>query len=292
MSISDSPADRPGHYLARHWRGELPLAQAFWVNGVALTAALLGTSGLSLFGRSLTLIDSLADFVQLLLISVVTLLVIPVWQLRGLWQSAERHSRSVGTLLAGISAQVCVTLLALVAVMRVSGAAVDIAMMTPQALNTGIYRSDIDVLADGRELRIRGGFGFGVSARVAEKLAQQPGIRRLRLESWGGSLGEARQLALLIENHRLNTYSGVFCSNTCIIPFMAGHHRTIRGRSRIGLTRAYGLPVVAAAFFARRGVPREFLVSWNQIGPKSWYPTGNQLRQGRIVDTILSAPER
>ena len=285
-------ADRPDNYFVRHWRGELPLAQAFWVNGIALTAALLGTSGLSLFGRSLTLVDSAADFAQLLLISLVTLLIIPVWQLRGLWQAAERHSRYVGTILAGGSVQVAAVLLALLAVIRVSGTTVDIAMMTPQVLNTGIYRAEIEVRAGGRELQIRGGFGFGVAARTAAMLEQQPDIRRIRLESWGGSLQEARRLAQLIENYQLNTYSAVFCSNTCIIPFMAGQHRTVKGQGRIGLTRAYGLPVIAAAFFTRREMPRDFLLSWNRIGSKSWYPSDGQLRQGNIVNTVLSPPDR
>jgi hypothetical protein len=48
-------------FLIRHWRGELPLAQALWLNGVALTAVIFGFSQLSIFGRWQSALDSYPD---------------------------------------------------------------------------------------------------------------------------------------------------------------------------------------------------------------------------------------
>jgi hypothetical protein len=95
--MTDTPASRPG-FIARHWRGELPLAQAFWQNGLglALTVALielfvigpvLATAGPQVFPLVL---------VGLTLVNAVFL----VWVSVGIWRSANRHWISPATAIA------------------------------------------------------------------------------------------------------------------------------------------------------------------------------------------------
>jgi len=279
-------------YLIRHWRGELPLAQALWLNGVALTAVIFGFSQLSIYGRWQSTIDSYPDLTALTIFSIIFLIIVPVWQLRGIWKAADHHIDHVGTILAGRGAQTVATVLTLLAVIRVTGAVGDVALMAPVALNTGIYRADIIVRKNGRELEIRGGFGFGLSGRMAVILADYPAIRRIRLESWGGSLTEAIKLAQLIERNQLNTYTGRRCTNTCIVPFVSGQHRTLKGLGRLAFTDAYGLPKSAVDHFRRRGMTQRFLLSWEQFNPRTWYPTERELRFSGIVDTMLENPGR
>ncbi|MGH6770423.1 MAG: hypothetical protein ACRECO_15530 [Xanthobacteraceae bacterium] len=69
-------------YFARHWRGELPLGQSFWINGVvvgfACSVLMLGTVEERLFFWW----------------HVVALVIEPaiiVWQLVGIWRSAGRY---------------------------------------------------------------------------------------------------------------------------------------------------------------------------------------------------------
>jgi len=93
------------NFLVRHWRGELPLAQALWLNGVALTIIIIGFANLALFGRWQSTVDSLPAYVTLVASSVLFLCIIPIWQMRGLWRTADHHIDHVGTILAGRGAQ-------------------------------------------------------------------------------------------------------------------------------------------------------------------------------------------
>jgi hypothetical protein len=279
-------------FLIRHWRGELPLAQALWLNGVALTTVILGFSHLSIFGRWQSMPDSYPDIAALSAFSIIFLIIIPTWQLRGIWKAADHHIDHVGTILAGRGAQTVATLLTLLAVIRVAGVVGDVALMAPIALNTGIYRSNIVVQKNGREMVILGGFGFGLSGRMADMLAEHPAIRRVRLESWGGSFTEAIKLAELIERHKLNTYTGRRCINTCVIPFISGRHRTLKGPGRLAFTDVYGMPRSAAVHFRQRGITQRFLKSWEQFNPRTWYPTNRELYFGGVVETILENPGR
>jgi hypothetical protein len=280
------------NFLVRHWRGELPLAQALWLNGVALTVIITGFINLSLFGRWQSTVDSLPAYVTLVVCAILFLFIIPLWQMRGLWRTADHHIDHVGTILAGRGAQTVATVLTLLAVVRVFGAIGDIALLTPAALNTGIYRAQIEVRPGGREIRVLGGFGFGLADRVADILVKHPAIRRVRLESWGGSATEATLLAELIERYRLNTYTGRFCANTCVVPFIFGRHRTLQRRGRLAFSGAYGLPQSAIEQIRQRGVGQNFLRRWEQFGPRTWYPSERELRLGGVVDTMLGNPGR
>ena len=280
------------HFLVRHWRGELPLAQALWLNGIALSVAIILFANLSLFGRWQSNVDSLPAFVALLAGSTLFLVVIPTWQMRGLWRAAERHIDHVGTILAGRGAQAVAAVLTLFAVVRVIGALGDIALTSPVVLNTGIYRAQIEVRPGGREIRVRGGFGFGLAERMADVLAEHPNVRRVRLDSWGGSLTEAIRLAELIERHHMNTYAGRFCANTCVVPFISGRHRTVSGSRRLAFSGAFGLPHSALERFQQRGISRDFLLLWGQFTARTWYPSALDLRSGNVVDTMLGKQDQ
>jgi len=280
------------HFLLRHWRGELPLAQALWLNGVALTIVIIEFDNLSLFGSWQSTVDSFPAFFTLAACSTLFLVIIPLWQMRGLWRTADHHINHVGTILAGRGAQTVATVLTLLAVVRVIGAVGDITLLTPPVLNTGAYRNEIEVRSGGREIEVRGGFGFGLAERMADTLAIHPTIRRVRLESWGGSGNEAAKLAMLIERYGLNTYTGRFCANTCVVPFISGRHRTLKRHGRLVFSGDYGLPQSAIERLERRGVGKNFLRRWTQFGSRTWYPSERELRLSGVVDTMLGNPGR
>ena len=280
------------HFLIRHWRGELPLAQALWLNGVALTAVIIGTANLSLVGRWQSAVDSRPEFFMLTACSAIFLIIIPVWQMRGLWRAADHHMNHVGTILAGRGTQIIATILTLLAVLRVIGAGNDVILLSPAALNTGIYHSQIEVQMQGREIEIRGGFGFGLAERVANILAEQPAIRRVHLDSCGGSLTEAILLARLIESHQLNSYTSEICSNTCVMPFIFGRHRVLKRGCRLAFSNAYGLPQSALEGIQSRNIRGSFIHRWKLFGAQAWYPNERELRFSGVVNTMLGNPSR
>jgi hypothetical protein len=95
--------------VGRHWRGELPLAKAFWLNGCFLNVAteVLGveisllTSESSYFAQSeLVLIDVSAALAGIPLffiarpgpvVIVAMLAVVRIWQIVGIARSADRY---------------------------------------------------------------------------------------------------------------------------------------------------------------------------------------------------------
>jgi hypothetical protein len=86
--------DPPANYLLRHWRGEIPLVQSFWANGVTvwlcywMIVALLGPH-YSIYG-----VDDELGFLR----RGLTLLYYPVsvWQLVGISRAATRYQREGG----------------------------------------------------------------------------------------------------------------------------------------------------------------------------------------------------
>ncbi len=85
-------------YVARHWRGELPLALSFWVNNLLLLVPLGLAIGMLMawivgWGQSLQA-ASVA-----LLVGGALLALLSVWSLVGCWRSASAHRADGGSAL-------------------------------------------------------------------------------------------------------------------------------------------------------------------------------------------------
>jgi len=96
------------NYLVNHWRGELPLGVAFWLNGFLLS---LGSSGL------LLLVMGNWDYlpyetVSLIFWAIVVVVFVPlsVWQVVGIWRSADRHQQRGGQAIWATLAKVAIVL--------------------------------------------------------------------------------------------------------------------------------------------------------------------------------------
>src|SRR4051794_18784986 len=84
MAEPGAIASNNSSYFARHWRGELPLAKAFWQSGVLIGLAVIfviNTLAMEAFLLWWWLVGAvIADFV------------IIIWQLVGIWRSARRYT--------------------------------------------------------------------------------------------------------------------------------------------------------------------------------------------------------
>jgi len=92
-----APGSRPG-FVVRHWRGDEPLGEAFWRNGLGLglllaliemfvTVPLAGSGSIQLFR---------AILIGVLLVNGA----FAVWASVGIWRSADRHWISPATAIA------------------------------------------------------------------------------------------------------------------------------------------------------------------------------------------------
>jgi hypothetical protein len=288
-------------YAIRHWRGELPLALAWWVNGIALTVVSIGADAWAAGHGLGAAIDTSSRFTAFIAAGIALLLLVPAWQVIGLFRAADRHVAEVGTILAGRIVQSLTTVLAIGFALRFlvfageawSGARV------AWPLGPGAYT--ISTAANGRLLEIKGGFVFGLADDVRRALDANPRVRRVRLESGGGSLSEALRVRELIRARHLDTESRVQCSSACVSAYIGGSHRLLRRTARLGFhlprNPGYGLRGVVTAdyaaeiaYFRRRGVPQWFRARWVMTGRVFWYPTPRQLRAAGIVDVFVGMP--
>ncbi len=289
-------------YLIRHWRGELPLAAAWWLNCLGLTGAvLLLELNAGRFGLAQT-ISTRSGFSVYLGAGVALFLLLPAWQVIGTFRAADRHAAAVGTVLAARLTQVFTTLLTILLATRFLVFAGEMAAGARLAYSLGGPGYTVTVTHDGRVLEISGGFLFGIADAARQALAANPAVRRVRLNSGGGSLTEARRLRALILARDLDTDSTTGCASACVSAYIGGHNRLLRSSARLGFhlprNPGFGLrgrltPEYAAelSYFAQRGVPRWFLERWVATGREFWYPTPRQLAVARLVHTFYGRPQ-
>jgi hypothetical protein len=247
---ADPPSERqPGlkrearfnNFIARNWRGELPLPVSYWVFGflgnlfVGLVAVLVG--GVLTESRDY---EPRAIFASFALIWLCVL-VVAVWQLVGVWRSAKRyrheHLRLGKQAFWGGAAQFAVVLgfLRLFAEFGNTG--------LPQI--TELYRMafmddpdmpsySLRIMRNGTETEITGGFKYGLTDDFIRILRASPQIRVVHLNSVGGRVGEAEKLYKLIRDRGLVTFVSKECHSACTIAFAGGRERWLRDGAVLG----------------------------------------------------------
>jgi hypothetical protein len=287
------------NYFTRHWRGDSSLAVAWWVTGLGITALSLALERhASTFELPL---ESPAGFSGFVAIGVVLLLLVPAWQVIGLFRAADRHAEKVGTILAGRFVQGLTTLLAIVLAIRFLAFAGEVAPGARLAWQLGSDGYSVAVSHNGRVLEIRGGILYGVAEEAGQLLETYPGVRRVRLNSGGGSLAEARKLRDLVIRRHLDTDSTLECASACVSVYIAGQHRLLHRAARLGfhLPRNPGFgfrspvrPEYARelAYFTSIGVPQWFRQRLVASGRRFWYPTPEQLLGAEVVQVYYGRP--
>ncbi|MDH5526783.1 MAG: hypothetical protein OEY97_05685 [Nitrospirota bacterium] len=224
-----------GTYLIRHWRGELPLWQSFWVNLVAplvawrtLVGWLLGSperfSDLRLFsalGPALTLIG----------------LLLCVWQGVGCWRAALRyrklHRERPARAMWGELVRVQLAILVAVAMLW----APRFAIITGRSLHTALFpeRGDWHVAREQPGvISVRGRFGYGLADAVRDALVKWPDTAILQLDSPGGLMWEAETLYRTLSRSHLMTYVEGRCDSACTYVFVAGRGRYVHEGAHMG----------------------------------------------------------
>lgn len=155
-------------------------------------------------------------------------------------------------------------------------------------------RMEVAVSGDGRRLRLSGPLGMGDAERVRELLARSPGVRILEIESPGGRVHEADQIATLVRDRAWHTRAAGDCASACTLVFLSGAQRQLLPGARLGFHRAYAgtlNPVIdemanqqVAAMYRRAGLPEDFIARVLLTPPWGmWYPDMDELVAGGLV---------
>jgi len=77
----------------------------------------------------------------------------------------------------------------------------------------------------------------GLGDALEDLLQANPTIKRLELESPGGSVREGLALATLVEAYSLDTAVKTYCDSACTLVFVAGRERILEPDAELGFHR-------------------------------------------------------
>lgn len=226
-------------FLLRHWRGELTLPVAFWVNNFLLVFPLGFAVGLMMawaeaWGQSLQAM-ALTSLIGLLLLAWLS-----VWAPVGAWRSANRYVHEGGSETWAGAARFVLGLSLLV-----NGLAIvfDTLPRLPEQWRMALGRDpigslDIRMSEDGHSIVLSGPFGAGAAARFEQVVKDAPGLRRVVLESPGGRLYEADRISTVVRARGLQVRAKADCASACTLVFIAGGQRSLARQARLGFHRA------------------------------------------------------
>lgn len=286
------------NYLVRHWRGELSLPVSYWINGgvlvgivsMALYAAVNGMGNGSYSLRAISFAS-----IGILLFSVTAWL----WSIVGIWRSADHHVARGGTYSWASAARVMVVLGFIAMAGNLS------TTILPQVKelaliaigNDPLGEIVIKVSANGQSVIAIGTLREGSAAKIQKILDAAPGATTLVLNSNGGRLFEAQQLARAVRNRNLDTYVEHQCVSACTYIFLAGRDRVATPNAKIGFHQPSfpGLDADTQRFmmqdminvYRATGLPDEFIQRIGRTSPEDmWYPTREELIDSNVITRI------
>lgn len=304
-----SPQETPKYqnFVARHWRGDLPLWKSYWIVGflsyIFAVLAVVAVNALTTSRGTIGPTGILVYFVSTwALIAALT-----IWQLVGIWRSATRRieqRNSIGKMApwAGLAKlMVCLGFLQLAGLLIRSGIpqvaeSVRIALMDdPDAPPYSIR-----VMNNGSEAEIIGGIKFGLTSDFEKILSASKGVRVVHLDSVGGRIAEGEKLNALIKSRGLDTYVDEMCASACTLAFVAGRQRVLKQGATLGFHRSSFAGEDQArddssgmerAYLAA-GVSREFVSrAMTTKSADLWKPSGAELVAAGVVTRISSGDE-
>lgn len=299
-AASPEPAPRNG-WLRRHWRGELPLWQSFWV---ALVGVELAVSGLT------AILDGAPYFQHHLLLKMrlvigllfFSLAVFP-WQVVGCWRSAGRYLRGGGARWIGHTVRLLVAGSAAFTALLLALTVSALPELGRIALGIDAFaRYQVRVLPGGEELEVAGLIGFGLTDDVERVLADHPGVRTVRLNSVGGRVAEARNLRELIARRGFATRTTGRCYSACAFVYMAGRERLLAPGARLGFHQP-ALPGVSDLLFQNEADKERRRLIEAGVAPafaeralatpsdRMWVPRPAELLAAGVVHRIEPPPE-
>ncbi len=290
-------------YIRKHWQGNNSLAFSFWVN-------------LVLFG---VLIHILAQLVTHLLspypsmrlyiaptFFILSRLVVYPWQAVGVLRACEQAMSEYGNKVWIRAAQVTVILGMIVVFVEGQEVTRSTYMILRERHQPAVRShtlSKIDVLTlknDNTLIHVDGPLYFGITRDVADIMSRYPHIKGIVLDCDGGPVSEGRGLAVLIQKHKLDTYSFKECSSACTIVFIAGQKRVLGTNAKLGfhqyrLDARNVIPYLDPEeemkkdliFFENQSIDTAFLKQVFKVPHNSiWFPSHTELRNSGVIHAV------
>jgi len=290
---------RPSNYFARHWRGELPLPVSYWINGALFSVVSTGII-VSINEIEQQSLASLRHVALMSLAILGTSLLSSIWSLVGIWRSAGHHTSRGGAKGWAYAARFMVVLGAFGGVSNLART------VLPQMRVFGLIaigqdpigRFTVSVSPDGHSVLVTGTLREGAAAAISRVIDATPEAQWLVLDSNGGRVLEAQQLARKVRARGLDTYVRRQCASACTFVYLAGKTRAASPYARIGFHQpsfvglnAMGQQEITVAMlndYRIAGLPPEFVRRIAQTpSSQMWYPRSDELLHANVVTAIL-----
>jgi hypothetical protein len=295
----DSTTRAPrSNYFSRHWRGELSLPLSYWVNGALVTV--LVVTAFSVLGESDYLKTSgpLGSGIWILA-ALMFLWSLTIWQLVGVWRSADNSASRGGSSAWASVAKVMVVLGAL----RLVGYCIEQEPLLREGFRLvysgdNTIRSQLHVVNHAKEVELAGGMSFGTANALGTILEATPTIRTIQLNNIGGRIIEGSRVGELIKAHHLSTFTARECVSACLLAFLAGRERYLGSSGKLGFHQAsvdgsggevaeYGTNQFREALLGV-GTPLSFVDRALAVPPSQvWYPTSAELISAHVVTAVV-----
>ena len=281
-------------YVRTHWRGEQSLARSYWINNFLFSVLIFISDK---FAENPISKLNIKTILAILFVYIVILAIITVWQLVGIWRSANNHSIKTGRWFWASAAKLMVVIGGLGATANLSTTGKDLlsglaALSEPRLANYTIERlGDTDLIFTGAIN----------SASVSELVValEDPAITILRINSHGGLIDPAITLARLIRRRELMVMAEIQCVSACVILLAGSPNAAIVPGSEVSFHRFEAIAEFSnpdmrreSANYLREaeGIYREFGISeWaiETAGRQEyWTPTLNQMIQMNLIKYV------
>lgn len=297
---------RRQNFVARHWRGELSLPVSYWlINVAANVASLVAVTSLALTFRP----SDGYEPVAILAVFVATwfaLLIILVWQVVGLWRSAERRAGELHSIRASAFWPRAAQVMAVLGLLQFGASFNSTGLPQLNELSRIVFQNDPDIpdaslqiADDARTLILDGGIKYGLAREVKTLLDAAPSITGLLLRSPGGRIAEAVKVFDLVRARGLDTFVSDECSSACTLVFVAGRNRILANGGRLGFHGSYFPGATEedlatanedwARTYRSAGLSIDFVRQALSVPPESiWYPQDAELRAAGVTIGALS----
>lgn len=283
-------------YVLRHWRGQIPLLQAFWLNFFLLYLVLESIE--PFVWPPYLENETLVSGAVLAFIALTKLVVYP-WQLIGVLRVCAERIRSGNGIMWAVVAQAAMAGSLVITVVL----ALDSYHMLQVYKERQAYLRmppeepayTLELVQNGSLIHLRGPFEVGVTHRVTEFFRQNPGVSGIILDSDGGQIYEGRGLAFLIRDNGLKTYTLDRCLSSCTTAFVAGVERVLGAGARLGFHQYMTHSIIPSIsvpdeqrrdmeIFRQQGVSQAFLDQAFSYPPQSlWWPEVEELLEAGVV---------
>ena len=285
-------------YLRDHWQGKQPLTWSFWVNLVAVRAALFALQHLFAPEKGSDYNDHAALVLTLSLLANGPLL---IWQIVGVVRACDQYYRHTGSQALVWGAQLSMVLIFfLTATYALQSWQFTLKVPEEENFLTRMDRERAEkysLTIDGDVLYLSGSIELGSTRRVGALLEENPAIATVVLESDGGNIYEGRGLARLFAARNLATRVETRCSSACTIAFSGGIRRSIAETGRLGfhqykIDADYDIVVTNPLKeqerdlqrFREAGFSKAFLDKVFASRPQEmWFPDHSELLQAGVV---------